>query len=49
LTALLDPAEIRTLLDPTGHVGDAPERARALAARIAELTPFPKPRTLVEA
>jgi len=49
LTALLDPAEIRTLLDPTCHIGDAPERARALAARIAELTPFPKPRTLVEA
>jgi adenylosuccinate lyase len=30
----VDPAEVRERLDPTGHVGDAPERARRLAARI---------------
>jgi adenylosuccinate lyase len=48
LTNLLDPAEIRSLLDPTDHVGDAPERARALAARVKELTPFPRPRALAE-
>ena len=28
-TALLDPAEVRALLDPGKHVGDAPQRARA--------------------
>jgi adenylosuccinate lyase len=48
LTALLDPAEIRHLLDPSDHLGDAPERARALAARIHELPPFPAPRALLE-
>jgi adenylosuccinate lyase len=48
LTALLDPAEIRALLDPTGHIGDAPERARALAARISALPPFPEPRAFSE-
>ncbi|MGP6156774.1 MAG: adenylosuccinate lyase [Vulcanimicrobiaceae bacterium] len=48
LTALLDPAEIRHLLDPSDHLGDAPERARALAARIDELPPFPAPRALLE-
>ncbi|MDQ2908857.1 MAG: adenylosuccinate lyase [Candidatus Eremiobacteraeota bacterium] len=42
LAKLLDPAEIRSLLDPTGHIGDAPERARALAARIRSLPPFPR-------
>ena len=47
LTALLDPAKIRTLLDPTTYVGDAPERARALSARIAALEPFPQPRSLM--
>jgi adenylosuccinate lyase len=49
LTTLLDPAEIRALLDPTDHVGDAPERARRVAAQISELPPFPRPRTLSEA
>ncbi len=49
LAALLDPAEIRSLLDPTDHIGDAPERARALVARIAALPPFPAPRPLAEA
>jgi adenylosuccinate lyase len=44
LTALLDPAEIRGLLDPNGHIGDAPERARKLAAQIDALPPFPRPR-----
>ena len=48
LTALLDPAEIRALLDPTDHIGDAPERARALVGRIADLLPFPMPRTPAE-
>jgi len=42
LTALLDPAEIRRLLDPTGHVGTAPQRANLLADRIERLTPFPR-------
>jgi adenylosuccinate lyase len=32
----VDPAEVRERLDPTGHVGDAPERARRLAGRIRE-------------
>jgi adenylosuccinate lyase len=49
LTALLDPAEIRALLDPSDHIGDAPERARRLAAKIAELAPFPAPRPLLGA
>ncbi len=49
LTALLDPAEIRGLLDPSQYVGDAPERARALCARIANLEPFPAPRTGADA
>ncbi|GAC1494308.1 MAG: adenylosuccinate lyase [Vulcanimicrobiaceae bacterium] len=48
LTSYLDPAEIRSLLDPTDHIGDAPQRARALVARIKNLAPFPKPRELVE-
>jgi adenylosuccinate lyase len=48
LTEFLDPAELRSLLDPTGHIGDAPERARALAARIRQLPPFPMPRALAE-
>jgi adenylosuccinate lyase len=46
ITALIDPAEVRALLDPSRYVGDAPERARALARRIDELPPFPTPRTL---
>ncbi len=49
LTHYLDPAEIRLLLDPTDHIGDAPERARALAARIRALPPFPQTRALAEA
>jgi adenylosuccinate lyase len=32
----VDPAEVRDWLDPTTHVGDAPVRARRLAARIRE-------------
>jgi adenylosuccinate lyase len=47
LAALLDPVKIRALLDPTKYVGDAPERARALAARIGSLEPFPQPRSLM--
>ncbi len=42
LTALVDPAEIRRLLDPSGHVGTAPQRARLLADRIEVLPPFPR-------
>ncbi len=42
LTVLLDPAEIRRLLDPSHHVGTAPQRARLLADRIARLEPFPR-------
>ena len=49
LLRFLGPAEIRTLLDPTDHIGDAPERARALAARVKALAPFPRPRALAEA
>jgi adenylosuccinate lyase len=41
LTAMIDPAEIRRLLDPSKHVGTAPQRARALADRIDQLDPFP--------
>ncbi len=48
LTSYLDPAEIRSLLDPTDHIGDAPERARALVARVRTLAPFPSPRALAE-
>ena len=42
LTALLDPAEIRRLLDPGKHVGTAPKRARTLADRIDALDTFPQ-------
>jgi hypothetical protein len=42
LTALVDPAEIRRLLDPSGYVGTAPQRARLLADRIESLPPFPR-------
>lgn len=42
LTALLDPAEIRRLLDPSTAVGTAPQRARLLADRIENLPPFPR-------
>jgi adenylosuccinate lyase len=42
LTALLDPAEIRRLLDPSTQVGTAPQRARLLADRIEHLEPFPR-------
>jgi adenylosuccinate lyase len=41
LTALIDPAEIRRLLDPSSQVGTAPQRARLLAGRIESLAPFP--------
>lgn len=42
LTAYVDPAEIRSLLDPSAHVGTAPARARRLAERVDALAPFPK-------
>ena len=34
LTVMVDPAEIRRLLDPGKHVGTAPQRARLLADRV---------------
>jgi len=36
ITHLVEPAEVREMLDPTTHVGDAPERARRLAKRIRD-------------
>jgi adenylosuccinate lyase len=48
ITAHLDPAEVRALLDPGDHIGDAPERARAVAGLIEKLPPFPAPRELAE-
>jgi adenylosuccinate lyase len=42
LTALVDPAEIRRLLDPSSHAGTAPQRARLLADRVDALEPFPR-------
>ena len=42
VTALLDPAEIRRLLDPSVHVGTAPQRARRLAERIERTPLFPQ-------
>jgi adenylosuccinate lyase len=42
LTARVDPAEIRRLLDPSTHVGTAPQRARLLADRIENLASFPR-------
>ncbi len=41
LTAWIDPAEIRRMLEPSKHIGTAPARARELAARIDALPPFP--------
>jgi adenylosuccinate lyase len=34
ISQYVDPAEIRSRLDPTGHVGDAPDRAENLANQI---------------
>ncbi len=48
LTALVDPAEIRRLLDPVKHVGTAPQRARVLADRIDATPPFPQQRLVNE-
>jgi adenylosuccinate lyase len=42
LTSLVDPAEIRRMLDPGKHIGTASLRARALAERIENLEPFPQ-------
>ena len=41
----VDPAEVREGLDPTGHVGDAPERARRLAQRINQTLSGPNGKT----
>jgi adenylosuccinate lyase len=42
LTTLVEPAEIRQLLDPSSQVGTAPQRARLLADRIDALESFPR-------
>jgi len=42
LTALLDPAEIRLLLDPSKHIGTASQRAQELAKKLEALPPFPQ-------
>jgi adenylosuccinate lyase len=42
LIALIEPAEIRRLLDPSTHVGTAPQRARLFADRIEALDAFPR-------
>jgi hypothetical protein len=34
IVRFMDPAEVRSQLDPSTHVGDAPARARRLAQRI---------------
>ncbi|MDQ6929301.1 MAG: adenylosuccinate lyase [Candidatus Eremiobacteraeota bacterium] len=44
LTSLLDPAEIRLLLDPGKHIGTAPQRAIELAKKLEQLAPFPAQR-----
>ncbi len=49
LTSRVDPAEIRRMLDPSGHIGTASERARTLADRIDNLEAFPKQREVVTA
>jgi adenylosuccinate lyase len=46
LTSRIDPAEIRRMLDPSGHIGTASERARTLADRIDNLAPFPNQKAL---
>jgi adenylosuccinate lyase len=47
LTSRVDPAEIRRMLDPTGHIGTASERARTLVERIGNLQPFPRQKALM--
>ncbi len=42
LISLVDPAEIRRLLDAGAYVGTAPQRARLLADRIESVAPFPR-------
>jgi adenylosuccinate lyase len=42
LTACVDPAEIRRLLEPSRHIGTAPARALRVAERIDALAPFPQ-------
>jgi adenylosuccinate lyase len=37
ITCHLDPQVIRSLLDARGYVGDAPQRAKAIAAKIREV------------
>jgi adenylosuccinate lyase len=47
LTSMVDPAEIRRLLEPGDHVGTAPQRARLLADRVELLEPFPQQTEIV--
>ncbi len=47
LTAVVDPAEIRRMLDPARHIGTAPQRARMLAERIDDLDRFPQQKEVV--
>jgi adenylosuccinate lyase len=46
LTAQIDPAEIRRMLEPGHHIGTAVTRARSLAGKIDVLAPFPQQKRL---
>ena len=41
ITRYIPAGEVADLLDASGHVGDAPERALALAAQIRQALPAP--------
>jgi adenylosuccinate lyase len=41
ISQYIDPAEIRSRLDPSTHIGDAPERAENLAKQIVETIATP--------
>ena len=47
LTALVDPAEIRRMLEPGRHIGTAPARAIKLAEKIETLSPFPQQKEVI--
>jgi len=44
ISRYLSSEELRGLLDPRHHIGDAPERARRLAGKLERLESFPQPR-----
>ncbi len=46
LTSLVDPAEIRRMLDPSKHIGTASERAHKLAEKVDALESFPQQKPL---